>query len=136
ALASKTVLEIRRARGRVDAAGRVLPGGVEGAVGAVLPWIVLGGFTWYAILGPRLAQGTSQASAAPIGVLLILPGLAAAILVLAQAARRSARRQASGALPRQAASGLLRAPRTAWRRAAARVAGLDLPVQPVLALAA
>ena len=54
---------------------------------------------------------------------------------MGQGARRSARRQASGALDARASRGWLRYPRSRWRRFAARVGGVDLPSNPVLALA-
>ena len=127
-LVSRLVLELRRARGQADDTGAVRPGGVEGALAALVPWAVLGGFAWVTALGPRLA-GT-----APEGG-YVLPIIAALLLALGQAARRSARRQAAGALAARATGGWLRYPRSLWRRWASRIGGLDLPSDPVLALA-
>ena len=128
ALCSRLALEVRRARGKADAAGAVQPGGVEGWVAGIMPWGAIGLFTWVTALGPRLSGEAAQATYA-------LPIVVSLLLAVGQAARRSARRQSSGALGPRATRGWLRAPRSLWRRWAARVGGLDLPVTPVLALA-
>jgi len=127
-LLSRLVLEVRRARGKADDAGTVEPGGVEGWMATLLPWLSIASFTWLTALGPRLADETPEAS-------YFLPIVGAALLAFGQAARRSARRQSSGDLDKRAARGSLRYPRTLWRRWAARIGGLDLPSDPVLALA-
>jgi len=127
-LVSRWVLEIRRARGKADAVGNVKPGGVEGWTAAVMPWLALAGFTWVMALGPRLQGETPEAG-------YFLPIVGTALLAFAQAARRSARRQSSGALGERARRGALRYPRTLWRRVAKRIGGFDLPSNPVLALA-
>ena len=54
-LVSRLVLEIRRARGKADATGTVQPGGIEGWVAGLTPWVTLGAFTWVTALGPRLS---------------------------------------------------------------------------------
>ena len=128
---SRLVLEVRRARGKADAAGAVQPGGVEGWIAAIVPWGAIGLFTWVDAIGPRLsteAAGVTYAS-------LVLVALFSLCLAVVQAARRSARRQSSGELGPRAARGWLRAPRSLWRRWALRLGGLDLPANPVLALA-
>jgi ABC-type multidrug transport system ATPase subunit len=119
ALLSRLVLEVRRARGLADAVGTVRPGGIEGWISALIPWGVVGAFTWV--------------TAADGGY--FLPVVVSLALAAGQAIRRSARRQASGALPKRASRGALRYPRSLWRRWAARVGGFDLPSSPVLALA-
>ena len=123
-LGSRLLLELRRARGRADAAGAVLPGGVEGRLAGVLPWAALGLFTWV----------TATESGLTGAAYVLLAGVSL-LLAVGQAARRSARRQSSGALGPRATRGWLRTPRSLWRRWAARVGGLDLPASPVLALA-
>ena len=128
ALVSRLWLELRRARGKADATGAVLPGGVEGWLAWLVPWTALATFTWVTALGPRLAGGTPEAGYA-------LPAIAALLLAVGQAARRSARRQAGGALAAQSTRGWFRGPRSLWRRWAARLGGVDLPGNPVLALA-
>ena len=127
ALAARLLLEIRRARGKVDVTGTVLPGGLEGWLAWLTPWTALALFTWETF-GSRTAGGITVAGS-------VLLAAAALLLVLGQAARRSARRQASGALAARARRGWFRGPRSLWRRWAARVGGLDLPAHPVLALA-
>ena len=130
-LCSRLVLQLRRARGRADAAGAVLPGGVEGWVAGLVPWGALGVFTWVNAIGPRLSGEAAPVTFASLFLVAIFSfGLA-----VGQAARRSARRQSSGALGPRAARGWLRAPRSLWRRWALRLGGLDLPANPVLALA-
>ena len=128
ALVSRLVLEIRRARGKADATGAVQPGGIEGWVSGLTPWVTLGAFTWVTALAPRIAGEPPEAG-------YVGPSIFALVLAVGQAARRSARRQASGALNARASRGWLRYPRSRWRRFAARVGGVDLPSNPVLALA-
>ncbi len=130
-LCSRLVLEVRRARGRADAAGVVQPGGIEGWIARVVPWGAIGLFTWVNAFGPLLSGQTAGATYAS----LVLVSLFSLCLAVGQAARRSARRQSSGALGPRATRGWLRAPRSAWRRWAVRLAGFDLPASPVLALA-
>ena len=130
-LCSRLVLEVRRARGRADAAGVVQPGGIEGWIANIVPWGAVGLFTWVNALEPRLSGEAAEATYAS----LIVVSLFSLFLAVGQAARRSARRQSSGALGPRATRGWLRGPRSLWRRWAARVGGFDLPVSPVLALA-
>ena len=127
-LFSRMVLEVRRSRGRADAAGTVDPGGVEGWVAGLVPWVTLGVFTWFTEVRPLLAGEFAETA-------FVLPALAAILLAVGQAARRSARRQVRGDLAARATRGWLPYPRSLWRRWAARIGGLDLPVSPVLALA-
>ena len=128
ALVSRLVLELRRARGKADATGAVLPGGIEGWVSGLTPWVTLGAFTWVTALGPRLSGEPPETGFVGLAIVAV-------ILAVGQGARLSARRQASGALDARASRGWLRYPRSRWRRFAARVGGVDLPSNPVLALA-
>ncbi|HIN12520.1 MAG TPA: ATP-binding cassette domain-containing protein, partial [Acidobacteria bacterium] len=128
ALVSRLVLQVRRARGKADATGAVLPGGIEAWVAGLVPWVTVGGFTWVTALEPRLSGEVAEATYA-------LPIIVSLLLVVGQAARRSARRQASGDLAPRASRGWLRYPRSLWRQSAKRIGGLDLPSSPVLALA-
>jgi ABC-type multidrug transport system ATPase subunit len=106
----------------------VLPGGIEAWVAGLVPWVTVGGFTWVTALEPRLSGEVAEATYA-------LPIIVSLLLVVGQAARRSARRQASGDLAPRASRGWLRYPRSLWRQSAKRIGGLDLPSSPVLALA-
>ena len=127
-LGSRLMLQRRRARGRAAATGAVLPGGVEGWIAGVLPWATVGTFTWFTAIEPWL-------SGQAIAAIFVLPILVSLLLAVGQAARRSARRQSSGAIGARATRGWLRSPRSLWRRWAARLGGFDLPASPVLALA-
>ena len=125
---SRLVLEVRRARGKADATGAVQPGGIEGWIAGLVPWVTVGAFTWVTALAPRLANEVPEAD-------YTFPIIVSLFLAAGQAARRSARRQASGELATRVSRGWLRSPRSLWRRVAARVGGFDLPSSPVLALA-
>ncbi len=132
-LCSRLVLEVRRARGKADAAGVVQPGGIEGWMARIIPWGAIGLFAW--VHGPRLSSGGPEATygvSIAVSLLLVVVSL---FLAVGQAARRSALRQSRGELGPRAARGWLRAPRSLWRRWAKRLGGLDLPASPVLALA-
>jgi multidrug efflux pump subunit AcrB/ABC-type multidrug transport system ATPase subunit len=121
--------DLRRARGRADATGAVEPGGIEGALSVLVPWAVLGAFSYTQVIGPRLADE-------PQGASTIWPVIAAVLLALGQLTRRSAVRQSRGLLADRVEYGPLRHPRSLLRRWARRLGGLDLPSDPVLALAA
>jgi multidrug efflux pump subunit AcrB/ABC-type multidrug transport system ATPase subunit len=127
ALVSWLAIEIRRARGRADAAGTVDPGGLEGWVVPLAPWAALAAFAWITRASSTQVEDHIQAA--------ILPGFAAILLAFGQAIRRSARRQSRGELASRVTHGALRHPRSLWRRWAAKVGGFDLPVAPVRALA-
>ena len=127
AFGARLLADVRRARGRADAAGKVEPGGVEGALRVLLPWLVLAAFAFWAVIAPDLASQPRRAA-------LAWPLIAAALLAAAQLLRFSAVRQQRGTLPARAVSGPLRYPRTLLRRFALRVAGFDLPGRSVLAL--
>ena len=135
ALCSRLVLEVRRARGRADAAGAVQPGGIEGWMARIIPWGAIGLFTWIHELGPRPSSGGTEATSALSIAAWFLLVVVSLFLAVGQAARRSALRQSRGELGARAIRGWLRAPRSHWRRWAKRLGGLDLPASPVLALA-
>ena len=129
AFAVRLLADIRRARGCADAAGALKPGGFEGALRILTPWLVLAAFCFWMVIRPRLA-GDPQLAAT------IWPILAALLLGFGQWVRLSAVRQQRGVLPERATTGPLRHPRTLLRRWARRLGGLDLPAQPVQALTA
>ena len=126
---ARLLAQVRRARGCTNAAGEPTPGGVEGALRVILPWLVLGAFAATTVLLPRW-RGS------PATVLPFWPVFGAVLLAAGQLVRRSAVRQQRGLLPARAEVGPLRYPRTMLRRWMLRIGGLDLPVRPVLALAA
>ena len=124
-LASRFTLEIRRARGRVDETGRVLPGGIEGLVATLLPWAALA-----AVVTPATLAGGFGAGQ---GIFLLIFG---AVVATIQLGRRTARletgRSAAPDRRRRRRGRLVRL----WRRVATRIFGLDMPLDTVQALAA
>ena len=127
AMFARLLTDVRRARGRADAAGVVEPGGVEGALRVLAPWATLAAFAYWMIVAPRLRGDFPSAGVA-------WPIFIGTLLAIGQLARWSAVRQRRGALPARARAGPLRYPRTLLRRWALRLGGLDLPAKPVRAL--
>ncbi|MCP4656753.1 MAG: ATP-binding cassette domain-containing protein [bacterium] len=127
-LASRAVLEIRRARGKADAVGRVVPGGPEGFVAVLLPWLALLFLAYRSYLEPKLAGAPASGGA------LFLICVVALLVALVQLGRRTARRLAWEGLPERVAEGTLRRVRTSWRWLSRRLFGLDLPREQVRAL--
>jgi ABC-type multidrug transport system ATPase subunit len=127
-LAARLVLEVRRARGRHDHLGRVLPGGVEGVLAPAMPWLAVAGLALGHTLQPWLA---GQPIRLPVVGVVCL----AAVVLLLQLGRHSATAQARGLLAGQVDHGPLHRTRTAWRRLSRKVLGLDLPRSQVEALA-
>lgn len=123
----RLLLDVRRARGRADAAGVVTPGGVEGVARTLVPWLLLAAFAYWMWLAPFLAGD-------PPRTVVALPVLAAVLLGVGQLVRRSAVLQQRGQLAARARSGPFRYPRTLLRRWALRLGGFDLPVRPVRAV--
>jgi len=126
-LAGRLLLELRRARGRCDAAGRVAPGGVEGVLAAAMPWLVLAVLGLRHTLLPRLAAERPALAPGAVAVLAV-------VVAVTQGGRRTAARIAVGELLERAPAGLLRRTRTLWRRFSRRVLGLDLPREEVVGL--
>ncbi len=127
-LLSRFILEIRRMRGHAGETGTVEPGGLENRIALALPWLIVFTFTWYSAISPHIAGFPLPGTYAVCAI--------AAVLVLAfQGMRRSARLQASGALAARVSSGGLGFAVNIWRTAASRFAGLDLPSEPIHALA-
>ena len=119
--------DVRRARGRADAAGVVEAGGPEGVLRAFAPWIVLAVFVYSMLMVPYWADEPRRA---PPALVILM----AALLGAGQLVRRSAVRQQRGLLEARVRSGPFRYPRTMLRRWALRLGGFDLPVRPVRAL--
>ena len=119
--------DVRRARGRADAAGVVEAGGPEGVLRALAPWIVLAVFVYSMLMVPYWADEPRRA---PPALVILM----AAFLGVGQLVRRSAVRQQRGLLEARVRSGPFRYPRTMLRRWALRLGGFDLPVRPVRAL--
>ncbi len=127
-IASRLLTEVRRARGRADALGRVEPGGIEGVLSALLPWALLAG-----LAGPALA---SEPAVGGFVVVTIL----STITLFIQLGRRTARLETVRREQREARQRRTRGWRgmliRLWRAVASRIFGLDLPIDTVKALAA
>ncbi len=127
-IASRLLTEVRRARGRADALGRVEPGGIEGVLTALLPWALLAG-----LVGPAFATEPA------VGWFIVV-AILSTIILLIQLGRRTARLETARREQREARRRRTRGWRGAlirvWRAAATRVFGLDLPIDTVKALAA
>ncbi|HVS16669.1 MAG TPA: efflux RND transporter permease subunit [Thermoanaerobaculia bacterium] len=131
-LAGRWLLELRRARGKADAVGQVEPGGVEGVLAPVMPWLGAAIFAWRTAVRPRVdGDPLTEASVGAVGLVLV-----ALAIGVVQRGRRTARLLASGRIPARPARGGLRRLQTLWRAVARRVFGLDLPTESVQALAA
>ena len=117
--------EIRRARRptQVDPRPRL----VESVFRVMLPWVVLAVFVGWTEVLPRMAGEQPK-------IVILLPILVAILILAGQIARRSAVRQQRGVIGERAMSGPFRHPRSLLRRIARRIGGLDLPIEPVLAL--
>ena len=127
-LLGRFAIEVKRARGFFDETGAVLSGGPENWVANAAPWLALALATYLVVVAPVIT-GWVPAPA------LILPALVALVMAVLIAMRANARKQASGVIPGRMASGSWRAVRNLWRAASARIAGFDLPVVPIEALA-
>ena len=131
AMCSRLVLEVRRARGKADAAGAVQPGGIEGWTARIIPWGAIGLFTWIHELGPRLSSGGAEAtSALSIAVWLLLVVVSLFLAVPGRPPRALSSPRASWSAGHRGGCG---PPALA---AVGKVSPPHLPASPVLALAA
>jgi multidrug efflux pump subunit AcrB/ABC-type multidrug transport system ATPase subunit len=135
--------DVRRARGKADRTGRVLPGGPEGAAAWMLPWVAV---AWIAVDGylvtrveswaanAGLAEGGTKVAAerADFATWFVVTLIVAVLVV--QLGRRTAVKLARGDMPERLDEGFLRRWRTVWRRWSRRWFGLDLPREEVRAL--
>jgi multidrug efflux pump subunit AcrB/ABC-type multidrug transport system ATPase subunit len=126
-MVNRVLVQIRRLRGKVDPLGRALPGGVEGLLAFLTPWIILILLVSFYYFLPRF-------EARAVRLPMVAAGLAAAIIALVQFGRRTARRISAGAILQRVAAGHLRRSRTLWRKLSRRIFGLDLPRDEVEAL--
>ncbi len=127
ALAAQGLKELRRAGGKTDEYGHVLPGGPEGAAALMAPWVawIYAGLTFH--LYPRIADESIKMA----GWVWIA---GAVVLAVVQAGRHTARRIARDEIAERVAEGRLRRARTVWRRLSRLIFGLDLPREEVHAL--
>ncbi len=125
-IASRLLVEVRRARGRVDSLGRAEPGGVEGLLKALVPWGALA-----AVVVPWMVEGRFAIAET---IFLLLFGSLIALVQLGRRTARleTARREESARRRRGRRNRLV----IFWRRVATRIFGLDLPIDTVRALAA
>ena len=120
--------QVRKARGLTDQRGKVNPGGPEGVLAFMAPWVALSYAAMEFYLLPQALERTSDVA---LWVLIVIPFLLAVI----QAGRRTALKLSRNEVPEVVKHGKLRRTRTEWRRLSRRVFGLDLPRKQVHALA-
>mgnify|MGYP003323322141 CR=1 FL=1 len=127
-LGSRLILEFRRYRGHITETGKVQPGGALNKLALTLPWLIIAAYTTYAAVNPYL-QGIVKPDT------YFVCTIAALFVAILQGMRRSARQQASGELDHRVARGGTGVIINIWRAWSARIAGLDLPVDPIVSLA-
>ncbi len=126
-LASRLLLEVRRARGLADEWGKVLPGGVEGWLAFAAPWVALGTASWVFHFGPRLADTSVRMHAA-------MPYILGLVIGLVQAGRTTAKKLAAGTIEPKPGTGWWKRTRATWRGFSRAVFGQDLPKGEVRAV--
>jgi len=126
-LFSRFVMEIRRARGKVDELGRVLPGGPEGIVSAFCPWLATIHIAFTTYILPHTAEAPNDLPLAFIIFLMLL-------VLFVHTGRRTAVKISRGEIRKRLDEGRLRRWRSLWRWLSRRVFGLDLPREEVRAL--
>jgi multidrug efflux pump subunit AcrB/ABC-type multidrug transport system ATPase subunit len=126
-LLSRFFLEVRRFRGHASITGNIEPGGIENRIAFAIPWLIIAVFTWLNAVSSHLAGFPKPGT-------YIVCILAAVVVAAFQGMRRSARRQSSGEIAPRVNSGGLGFIVNIWRSWSARVAGLDLPSNPIRAL--
>ncbi|TDI50158.1 MAG: ATP-binding cassette domain-containing protein [Acidobacteria bacterium] len=126
-LASRLLLEVRRARGLADEWGKVLRGGVEGWLAFAAPWVALGIATWVFHLGPRLADTRLRMHVA-------MPFILALLIGLVQAGRATAKKLAAGTIGSKPETGWWKRTRATWRGFSRAVFGRDLPKDEIRAV--
>ncbi|HVS63167.1 MAG TPA: efflux RND transporter permease subunit [Thermoanaerobaculia bacterium] len=132
ALAGLFLLDLRRSRGKADAIGQVEPGGWEGWLAALMPWLAAGIFAWRTAIGPRVdGDPLTEPTVGVVGLVLV-----ALVIAFVQRGRRTARLLSAGTIKARPTRGSWRRIKTAWRWVARRLFGLDLPTESVQALAA
>ncbi|NIM02360.1 MAG: ATP-binding cassette domain-containing protein [Acidobacteria bacterium] len=119
-LASRLLLEARRARGLADEWGKVLPGGVEGWLAFAAPWVALATASWVFHFGPRFSESTIRMHAA-------MPYILAFFIGLIQAGRNTAKKLAAGQIEPKPPTGRLKRTRGLWRSFSRWAFGRDLP---------
>jgi multidrug efflux pump subunit AcrB/ABC-type multidrug transport system ATPase subunit len=142
ALVAAFFKQLRAARGCADELGRVHPGGPEGVVAALAPWVAM----TYIVLRFRVlawvtnlqAVEASESHFEPAAYDLRpwVPIALTLVLLVAQLGRRTAVRLARGDISMRLEAGArLRRSRAMWRRFSRFCFGLDLPREEVRALA-
>jgi ABC-type multidrug transport system ATPase subunit/preprotein translocase subunit SecF len=126
-LAGRALREVRRWRGRVDALGRVAPGGPEGVLAAAAPWVAI------ALLGLRFTL-LPWVSAERVRLPALALALVIAVVAFVQLGRWTAVRIAEGRLRDSVSEGWMHRPRTLWRRWSRRLFGFDLPREEIVGL--
>ena len=124
-LLSRCVLDIRRARGRTDVRGVVLPGGVENAIARLLPWIGLGLFGWYEFFGIERSEFNELTGGTFSGRILLLIVAALCVSMVGYCRRKATEFNQVGSKIRR---------RRAWERLAAWLGSFGEPANPMQAI--
>jgi len=126
-LLSRFFLELRRYRGHASITGTIEPGGMENRIAFAIPWVVIATFTWLNAISSHLAGFPEPGT-------YVVCILAAIVVAVFQGMRSSARKQASGEITSRINTRGLGFIVNIWRSWSAKVAGLDLPSDPIRAL--
>jgi ABC-type multidrug transport system ATPase subunit len=135
AVVARFFRELRRARGRADDLGRVIPGGPEGVVAVLAPWIAYVYLVLSEYVLPIVPQIAADEELSDSRLWrLWVPLTIGLVIAVGQLGRATALRLARGTIAERATGGRLLRARTLWRRVSRRVFGLDLPREEVVAL--
>ena len=133
-LAGAVLLTIRRWRGHGDARGRTLPGGIEGLLAALLPWLacawLLADLWALPKFFPEADGWWPPQPQIRLWLVIALP----LVVGVVQTGRRTARRLSRGEIELAPKQGALRFVRGGWRRFSRTLFGLDLPRSEIRAL--
>jgi multidrug efflux pump subunit AcrB/ABC-type multidrug transport system ATPase subunit len=111
---------VRKFRGKCDAKGNALPGGVENMFAMLVPWVVfcLNGLFYY--LAPVSVGKQPRLALFPIVLIAV-------IIVFIQAGRKTAKDLASGRMIGKYDAGFIYRTKLIWRELCRVLFGLDLP---------
>ncbi len=124
---TRLFIEFKRFSGYVTDEGKALLTKPEGRVICAVPWLVIVSYLLFFEINFS-EQDELKPNTYFVGV------IAAFIILVAQGMRRSAEKQSQGLLPRRITTGKMKVLINSWRRLSARLAGLDLPDDSIVAL--
>ena len=126
-LLTRLITEVQRFRGHVTQKGKALHSRIEERLIYAAPWLVIILYLLFTEVNLH-TQGSEKPNA------YFASAIAALIVLIAQGMRRSAERQSRGLLSRRISHSRIKAVINSWRGLSARLAGLDLPDDPIVAL--